>query len=305
MSLKPIYSLLNIDNKLTKKRIRSQREYNSFEDNYRREANCNFMLDLLFLPTAKYGMKFLLVCLDIATRKFDIEPIKDKTSTIVLKAFKKMIKRQYISLPKYSVITDGGSEFKGLFQDYMFNESIFHKTTVRGRHKQLSLIDNLIGQLSKIFNDYMNMKEVETGKVYKNWTEIIPIVREEFNKIREVKLPSKNEFDDRFVNDIREVKKVIYNKKTGDKIETIEKEFIRPKYKVGQLVYVLLDHPKNALGKNQSSGQFRMGDVRITSERHEITEIVYMNGNKGPVHRYIVEGFRHVSFSESELRTRL
>jgi hypothetical protein len=304
MSLKPIYSLLNIDNKLTKKRIRTK-EYNSFSDNYRREANCNFMLDLLFLPTAKYGMKFLLVCLDIATRKFDIEPIKDKTSTIVLKAFKKMIKRQYISLPKYSVITDGGSEFKGLFQDFMYDESIFHKTTVRGRHKQLALIDNLIGQLSKIFNDYMNMKEVETGKVYKNWTEIIPIVRLELNKIREVKLPSKNEFDDRFVNDIREVKKVIYNKKTGDKIETIEKEFIRPKYKVGQLVYVLLDHPKNALGKNQSSGQFRMGDVRITSERHEITEIVYMNGNKGPVHRYIVDGFRHVSFTESELRTRL
>jgi hypothetical protein len=292
MSLKPIYQQLNIDNKLTKKRIRNQKEYNSFEDNYRQEANCNFMLDLLFLPTAKYGMKFLLVCLDIATRKFDMEPIKDKTSTIVLKAFKKMIKRQYISLPKYSVITDGGSEFKGLFQDFMYDESIFHKTTVRGRHKQLALIDNLIGQLSKIFNDYMNTKEVQTGKVYKNWTEIIPIVREELNKIREVKLPSKDEFDDRFVNDIREVKKVIYNKKTGDKIETIEKEFIRPKYKVGQLVYVLLDHPKNALGKNQSSGQFRMGDVRITSERHEITEIVYMNG-KGPVHRYIVDGFRH------------
>ena len=304
MSLKPIYSLLNIDNKLTKKRIRAK-EYNSFSDNYRREANCNFMLDLLFLPTAKYGMKFLLVCLDIATRKFDIEPIKDKTSTIVLKAFKKMIKRQYISLPKYSVITDGGSEFKGLFQDFMYDESIFHKTTVRGRHKQLALIDNLIGQLSKIFNDYMNMKEIETGKVYKNWTEIIPIVREELNKIREVKLPSNNEFDDRFVNDISEVKKVTYNKKTGDKIETIEKEFIKPKYKVGQLVYVLLDHPKDALGKNQSSGQFRMGDVRITSERHEITEIVYMNGNKGPVHRYIVDGFHHVSFTESELRSRL
>ena len=151
----------------------------------------------------------------------------------------------------------------------------------------------------------MNMKEVETGKVYKNWTEIIPIVRLELNKIREVKLPSKNEFDDRFVDDIREVKKVTYNKKTGDKIETIEKEFIRPKYKVGDLVYVLLDHPKNALGKNQSSGQFRMGDVRITNERHEITEIVYMNGNKGPVHRYIVEGFRFVSFAESELRSRL
>jgi hypothetical protein len=48
MSLKPIYQQLNIDNKLTKKRIRTK-EFNSFEDNYRQEANCNFMLDLLFL----------------------------------------------------------------------------------------------------------------------------------------------------------------------------------------------------------------------------------------------------------------
>ena len=76
------------------------------------------------------------------------------------------------------------------------------------------------------------------------------------------------------------------------------------KYKVGDLVYILLDHPKNILGKNQSSGQFRMGDVIITNERYKITEIVYMNG-KGPVHRYIVDGFRFVSFAKSELRSRL
>jgi hypothetical protein len=104
------------------------------------------------------------------------------------------------------------------------------------------------------------------------------------------------------VNDIQKGKKITNNKKTGDKIETIEKEFIRPKYRIEDLVYIILDHPKNALRKNQNSGQSRMGDVRITSKRHEITEIVYMKG-KGPVHRYIVNGF--VSFAESELRTRL
>ena len=86
MSLKPIYSLLNIDNKLTKKRVRSQREYNSFEDNMRLEANCNYMSDILFLPTAKY----LLIVLDIATRQFDCEKLKNKDATTVLKAFKKI-----------------------------------------------------------------------------------------------------------------------------------------------------------------------------------------------------------------------
>ena len=52
MSLKPIYSLLNIDNKLTKKRVRTK-EYNSFSDNYRREAYCNFMLDVKLTVISK------------------------------------------------------------------------------------------------------------------------------------------------------------------------------------------------------------------------------------------------------------
>ena len=91
MSLKPIYYLLNIDNKLTKKRVRSQKgEYNSFEDNMRLEANCNYMSDILFLPTAKYGFKYLLIVLDIATRQFDCEKLKNKDATVVLKAFKKI-----------------------------------------------------------------------------------------------------------------------------------------------------------------------------------------------------------------------
>ena len=37
----------------------------------RLEANCNYMSDILFLPTAKYGFKYLLIVLDIATRYHD------------------------------------------------------------------------------------------------------------------------------------------------------------------------------------------------------------------------------------------
>ena len=305
MSLKPIYSLLNIDNKLTKKRIRSQREYNNFEDNIRLEKNCNYMSDILFLPTAKYGFKYLLIVLDIATRQFDCEKLKNKDSTTVLKAFKKICNNSdYLTIPKYSLITDSGSEFKGLFQNYLFNESIFHKTVPKGNHNALSPIDNLCLQIGKILNDYMSSVEIQTGKVYRQWPDIIDTVIIEMNKIRKRELPDKNEFDTRFVNDIKQIRK-ISNKKTGEKIETIEQEFIKPKFRVGQLVYVLLKTPKNILGKTQSTLNFRAGDMTVDPERREITEIVYMNGNKGPVHRYIIDGYRHVSFSESQLRVRL
>jgi hypothetical protein len=299
MSLKPIYSLLNIDNKLTKKRIRSQREYNNFEDNIRLEKNCNYMSDILFLPTAKYGFKYLLIVLDIATRQFDCEKLKNKDSTTVLKAFKKICNNSdYLTIPKYSLITDSGSEFKGLFQDYLYNESIFHKTIMKGNHTAMSPIDNLCYQLGKILNDYMSSVELQTGKVYRQWPDIIDTVIIEMNKIRKRELPDKNEFDTRFVNDIKQIRK------TGEKIETIEQEFIKPKFRVGQLVYVLLKTPKNILGKTQSTLNFRAGDMTVDPERREITEIVYMNG-KGPVHRYILDGYRHISFSESQLRVRL
>jgi len=305
MSLKPIYSLLNIDNKLTKKRVRSQREYNNFEDNIRLEKNCNYMSDILFLPTAKYGFKYLLIVLDIATRQFDCEKLKNKDSTTVLKAFKKICdKSDYLTIPKYSLITDSGSEFKGIFQNYLFNESIFHKTVPKGNHTAMSPIDNLCLQIGKILNDYMSNIELQTGKVYKQWPDILNTVIIEMNKIRKRELPNKNEFDTRFVNDIREVRKISFYKKTGEKIETIEQEFIRPKFRIGQLVYVLLKTPKNILGKNQSTLNFRAGDMTVDPERREITEVLMMHG-KGPLYRYLVDGYRFVSFSESQLRLRL
>jgi len=305
MSLKPIYSLLNIDNKLTKKRVRSQREYNSFEDNIRLEKNCNYMSDILFLPTAKYGFKYLLIVLDIATRQFDCEKLKNKDSTTVLKAFKKICNNSdYLTIPKYSLITDSGSEFKGLFQDYLYNESIFHKTIMKGNHTAMSPIDNLCYQLGKILNDYMSSVELQTGKVYKQWPDIIDTVIIEMNKIRKRELPDINEFDTRFVNDIKQIRKISNNKKTGEKIETIEQEFIKPKFRVGQLVHVLLKTPRNILGKNQSTLNFRAGDMTVDPERREITEVLMMHG-KGPLYRYLVDGYRHISFSESQLRVRL
>jgi len=213
-------------------------------------------------------------------------------------------KSDYLTIPKYSLITDSGSEFKGLFQNYLFNESIFHKTIMKGNHTAMSPIDNLCYQLGKILNDYMSSVELQTGKVYRQWPDIIDTVIIEMNKIRKRELPDINEFDTRFVNDIKQIRKISNNKKTGEKIETIEQEFIKPKFRVGQYVYVLLKTPKNILGKNQSTLNFRAGDMTVDPERREITEVLMMNG-KGPLYRYLVDGYRHVSFSESQLRLRL
>ena len=74
----------------------------------------NYMADILYLPETKEGFKYLLVITDLATREFDIEPLKSKTTDEVLTAMKAMFKRKYISIPKASLRTDNGTEFNDL-----------------------------------------------------------------------------------------------------------------------------------------------------------------------------------------------
>lgn len=260
------------------------------------------MIDILELPTAALGYRYCLVCVDLASHEFDIEKMKNKDSSTVLKAFQKMTTRKYIGIPKFYMINDQGSEWKSVFHEYMWDHNVFQKTTLKGRHKSLSMVDSLIAQLGRIFNSYMNSKEEQTGKVFKNWPDIIDTVREELNKIRKVELP-KSLKDDNSQALVQTTIDTVVTGKDG-KLEIISK-FKKPKFKVGEMVYRLLenDNVENILGKKQT-GKARMGDVRIDRTPRKITEIVYPNG-KGDFARYLLEGIKGASYQESELRKKL
>ena len=117
----------------------------------------------------KKGNKYILVIIDLATNEFDIEPLKGSKK---------------IFIPYASIRTDNGKEFKGVFDKFCNNNNIFHKVNIQNRHSQLANVDSLCNQLERLFNGYMNHKEEETGKVYKNWDDIILNVRKGLNKIR-------------------------------------------------------------------------------------------------------------------------
>src|SRR5690606_34824738 len=99
---------------------------------------------------------------------------------------------------------------------------------------------NLNGQISKILNLYMNKKEKETGKTYTEWTDILDIIRISLNNNRN----RKNE-----------------NPYTYIMPDEIDK--IKSKFNIGDLVYPVLERPKNALGHNQNTTSFRQGDIRF------------------------------------------
>ncbi len=86
----------------------------------------------------------------------------------------------------------------------------------------------------------MNHKEDETGKVYKNWDDIIEKVRKGLNKIRKIKL---DKFD---INDYPFF--INYN---------------IPKFKIGQAVHYNLDSPENALGNNHQLQNLEQATIGI------------------------------------------
>jgi hypothetical protein len=282
---------LGINEKFTKN-TREPKEYNKVKDNIPLIEDYNFMADLLMLPEDKKKNKYCLVVVDLANNDFDIEPIKNKDPSTVLDAMMKMFKRKYIKKPYASIRTDKGKEFMGVFHKYLYEESVLHKIANAGRHNQMANVENLNRTLGRLFNGYMNAMEEKTGKEYYNWTDIINEIRDGLNKIRHKSLPkdiSTHEYP------VFDNSKEIINKK-----KEIEYEQIKPKFKKGDLVYIKLDEPENALGNKQNTKQFREGDRRWDFAPHTILQVLYYTGKIN--YRYIVSGMPHVSYNEHQLR---
>jgi hypothetical protein len=298
---KGLFDELNINEKFNKQ-IKKEKTYNHVKDNIPHVEDYNMMADLLYLPSYR-GFKYLFVIVDLATDDFDMEPIKNKEPETVLKAMLKCFKRGFVSKPEYTLKTDAGKEFKGVFHKYLYDESILHKVAIPNRHKSLANVEALNKQLGRIFALYMNQKEEHTGKVFKNWVEIVPFVREKLNRIRHKNLPKDKAYDLPPPKDYKEVeeKKTVIDKKGKKKLvnETVYVK-IKPKFKVGQLVHRALDEPRNALDKPQPTKNFRVGDYTFEREARRITDVLIFGGS-GPLYRYKLDGLPNVSYSEREL----
>jgi hypothetical protein len=199
---------------------------------------------------------------------------------------------------------------------------------------QLANVDNLCCQLGEIFHGIMNAKEEQTGKVSKAWVDKIDIVREKLNAYRQKKLPTdittyqyrifdptiepmtkgrspKSSLDARKTNggfsSHQPKKKIKKIKGTGimEDIQSyptdgIKYKTIKPKYKVNDLVNVLLQEPVNSLGKKHVDKRFRMGDYRLSKKKYKITAVVCYAGT--PSYRYLIEGLPNASYTEQELK---
>lgn len=219
-----IPKLLDIDESFTK-RPRKAKRFTHIRDNIPNHANYNFMADLIELPVTKNKNKYLFVITDLATGAFDFECLKNKQATTTLKALKEVLKRGILKEPEYSLQTDSGAEFLGDFHKYLYENSIFHARALADRHSQQSAVESLNKQIVRIMSGFMNMQELETGEISTDWDnpKLLQIIRTELNKYR----------------------KKEYEKKEKEELPYFT-ETKHPTYKVGDIVYRLLDAPQNA-----------------------------------------------------------
>lgn len=273
---KELIKELNIDERFTKPRLKTQQVFNKVKDNLPMIEDFNFMADTLYLPETKEGYKYLLVVVDLASNEFDIEPMKNVDTKTTSSAFQKMMKRKYLNFPKI-IRTDAGSEFKDKFTKMLTKNDVLQKTALPKRHQQMANVESLNKQLGRLFNGYMNMKEKETGKVFREWTNVIESVRKGLNEIRKIEIKK----------DVSE-----YDYPTFD-------PDAKPKFKVGDMVHEKLDYPENALGNKQPTENFRVGDVRYSMVPKKIEKVIYMNTY--PYYRYMLSGINKASYSEYEL----
>lgn len=282
---------LGIDEKLIKPR-KKQVKFNKIKENIPLVEDYNYQADLLFLPTAKYGYKYLLTMVDVANDEIDIEPLKEKNASAVLNATKKIFKRGILPMPYASIRTDSGTEFKSVYAQFMHDNNIMHKISLPDRHKQTGNVEALNRQLSRLIMGYLTTQDLKTKKVNRNWIELVPKIREGLNKIRRKELPKNWEtmdypaFDPTVLIETKG-KKEVY-------------KLVEPRFKVGDKVHHVLDRPQNAQDKKEHGG-FRMGDLRWSKKKKKIVQVLLYPGT-AMRYRYMLEGITQASFAETELK---
>ena len=124
-------------------------------------------IDLLFLPTDK-GYKYCLTVIDCASRYKWAEPVKNKTANAILEAYKQIMKRDFYSKPQVCV-ADDGSEFKGVFREFMKSNGIDFRQNDTGDHTAFA--ERFNGVLSVQIFKVQQQQELLTGNVSRIWVD--------------------------------------------------------------------------------------------------------------------------------------
>lgn len=222
------------EKKLNKKPIRDK--YMVYENGF-----C-WQVDIQYLRPNRSVYQYLLVCVDVSTRRCDAEPMRDRTTNDVLNALRKILNRNIIQqgFPAL-IVTDSGAEFQVEFTRYCNQHGIKHRKTQPGRKNQTAIVENVNGLISYALNTnaYRQMttpvtedsKEILNINILAN--DILPKVIQKINEFVGTKYPrpAKEWFD--FADDIEPT-----DIQVGDKVFVINPQTRRLRFRYGTHKYI-------------------------------------------------------------------
>ena len=116
--------------------------------------NHNWQMDLsdmTMYSNKNHGYKYILLAIDVFTRKAYAQPLKNKTEKSVLEAFNKMSSNEQ----PIKLTTDNGSEFVNKkFEDMTNNNEINHVKAMVGDHHALGIIDRFTRTLKEMVHKH-------------------------------------------------------------------------------------------------------------------------------------------------------
>lgn len=137
-------------------------------------VNIEFQMDLLDMNkfyTQNSHYRYILIVVDIFTRRAFATPLKNKSAETTLVGLKKAF--EALGEPKI-IASDNGSEFKGAVSKYLEQKKIIHKMNEVGDHNVLGIIDRfsqtIKNTIYKHFTDDNNTKWIDKlDKIVENY----------------------------------------------------------------------------------------------------------------------------------------
>jgi len=133
--------------------------YHSYTPEHPRQQ---FQIDLIMLPKAWRNNKnmYALVCVDIFTKKADMEPMKDKEATTCNKAMEKIFDR--LGIPK-TIYSDEGSEFTNNSFIQLLDK---HKIEIIYATNHAPFVESFNRTMKRMMDRYMEANDIPS------WTTI-------------------------------------------------------------------------------------------------------------------------------------
>lgn len=240
------------------------------------EKGTTHQADLLFMPVDK-GYPYILVVVDVGSRKVDAEPIKNKDSSNIKKAFKTIYSRKHISMPTVMIQTDPGAEFNNpIVKKYFEDKNVFMRFGRVGRSQQQAIVEAMNKKIAKALFNAMYAIEIETNEVNNEWVDNLPILIKLINRSTKHKIKK-----------IEESKSPVCS---GDSCKLLD---------VGQKVHVILEEPREFLTDKKLIGKFRATDMRFEKQLRTIEQVI-LKPDLPPL--YKVSGIKHTAFTKNQLK---